>query len=132
MPQPVHTKRGRWSPAGILNSTGEPQLLQKFKGCTLKILVPGEGIEPTRCHHHRILSPARLPVPPSGHQTRQYMRLELLVEWSADAARGLSLRSSPGSHGAAASGDPLRQPDVAAGRRHGLESRPAIKRSSVP
>src|SRR3984893_5070322 len=76
-----------------------------------KILVPGEGIEPTRCHHHRILSPARLPVPPSGHQAQQYMRLELLVEWSADAAHGLSLRSPPGSHCAAASGDPLRQPD---------------------
>ncbi len=28
--------------------------------------VPGVGIEPTRPHSHRILNPARLPVPPSG------------------------------------------------------------------
>src|ERR1700676_842741 len=88
MPQLVHTKRDKWSPAGILNSTGEPQLLQKFKARPLnKILVPGEGIEPTRCHHHRILSPARLPVPPSGHQTWQYMRLALLVEWFTQMQR---------------------------------------------
>ena len=26
--------------------------------------LPQTGIEPVRCHHHRILSPARLPVPP--------------------------------------------------------------------
>src|SRR3569623_1629280 len=29
------------------------------------VLVPGGRIELPRCHHHRILSPARLPVPPS-------------------------------------------------------------------
>ncbi len=29
------------------------------------LLVPGEGVEPTRYLYHRILSPARLPVPPS-------------------------------------------------------------------
>ena len=28
------------------------------------ILMPATGIEPVRCRHHRILSPARLPVPP--------------------------------------------------------------------
>jgi len=28
-------------------------------------MVPGEGIEPTLCRQNRILSPARLPVPPS-------------------------------------------------------------------
>src|SRR6266568_1037594 len=28
-------------------------------------MVPGEGIEPTWCCHRRILSPLRLPVPPS-------------------------------------------------------------------
>src|SRR5258708_6495961 len=31
------------------------------------ILVPEEGVEPTRPCGHRILSPARLPVPPFGH-----------------------------------------------------------------
>jgi mannose-6-phosphate isomerase-like protein (cupin superfamily) len=30
-------------------------------------VVPGVGIEPTRSCDHRILSPARLPVPPPGH-----------------------------------------------------------------
>jgi hypothetical protein len=36
MPQLGHTKRGKWSPVGTLNSTGEPQLLQKFKADPLK------------------------------------------------------------------------------------------------
>jgi S-adenosylmethionine:tRNA ribosyltransferase-isomerase len=34
------------------------------------MLVPRVGIEPTRCHHHRILSPARLPVPPPRRQAQ--------------------------------------------------------------
>gem|GEM_PF-3160143 len=29
-----------------------------------KKMVPTEGVEPTRYHYHRILSPARLPIPP--------------------------------------------------------------------
>ena len=29
--------------------------------------MPQTGIEPVRCRHHRILSPARLPVPPLRH-----------------------------------------------------------------
>ena len=29
--------------------------------------MPATGIEPVLCHHNRILSPARLPVPPRGH-----------------------------------------------------------------
>src|SRR5262245_56720388 len=33
--------------------------------CSQDGLVPGEGIEPTWCCHRRILSPLRLPVPPS-------------------------------------------------------------------
>jgi hypothetical protein len=35
-----------------------------------KDLVPEEGVEPTRPCGHRILSPARLPVPPLGHVVR--------------------------------------------------------------
>src|SRR5687768_3280274 len=27
-----------------------------------------EGVEPSRCHHRRILSPLRLPIPPSPRQ----------------------------------------------------------------
>ena len=34
-------------------------------GMKPKSLVPGEGIEPTLCCQNRILSPARLPVPPA-------------------------------------------------------------------
>jgi hypothetical protein len=37
--------------------------------------MPQTGIEPVRCRHHRILSPARLPVPPLRHNIIQ------LVEW---------------------------------------------------
>ena len=34
-------------------------------GFTGHEVVPGEGIEPTLCYQNRILSPARLPVPPA-------------------------------------------------------------------
>jgi hypothetical protein len=30
-------------------------------------MVPPVGLEPTRSREHRILSPARLPIPPQGH-----------------------------------------------------------------
>lgn len=30
-------------------------------------MVPGVGVEPTQCYHRGILSPVRLPVPPSRH-----------------------------------------------------------------
>ena len=39
--------------------------------CRLFVTVPPQvgrvGLEPTRCHHRRILSPLRLPVPPPPH-----------------------------------------------------------------
>jgi hypothetical protein len=38
-------------------------------------MVPRVGLEPTRCHHHRILSPARLPIPPSRQWGTQYNKL---------------------------------------------------------
>lgn len=34
--------------------------------------VPGEGVEPSRCRHRRILSPLRLPIPPSGQKIWEY------------------------------------------------------------
>ena len=37
-----------------------------FKPC--RILVPGGGVEPPRAEARRILSPLRLPVPPSRHE----------------------------------------------------------------
>lgn len=33
-----------------------------------KEMVPQTGVEPARCHQHRILSPRCLPVPPPGHK----------------------------------------------------------------
>lgn len=39
------------------------------------IKIPRVGIEPTRCHHHWILSPARLPVPPPRQEHAQYSKL---------------------------------------------------------
>ena len=38
----------------------DPKKLCAFWGF---ISVPVVGVEPTRCHHHRILSPSRLPIP---------------------------------------------------------------------
>jgi S-adenosylmethionine:tRNA ribosyltransferase-isomerase len=40
-------------------------------------LVPRAGIEPARCHHHRILNPARLPVPPPRQRSAIISRLDL-------------------------------------------------------
>src|ERR1043166_4012710 len=33
----------------------------------LDFMVRMRGLEPPRCHHHRLLRPARLPVPPHPH-----------------------------------------------------------------
>ena len=33
----------------------------------IQLKMPATGIEPVLCHHNRILSPARLPVPPRRH-----------------------------------------------------------------
>src|SRR5271154_3583635 len=58
-------------PVGNFRGNGRAAMTAKIQGVSICLtLVPGEGIEPTRCHHHRILSPARLPVPPSGHASR--------------------------------------------------------------
>ena len=37
------------------------------KGVLSRLLVPVVGVEPTRYRYHRILSPARLPIPPYRH-----------------------------------------------------------------
>jgi hypothetical protein len=36
------------------------------------LLVRMRGLEPPRCHHHRLLRPARLPVPPHPQGTGRY------------------------------------------------------------
>lgn len=38
----------------------------------MRHLVPKVGLEPTRCRHHRILSPARLPIPPLRHMCKNH------------------------------------------------------------
>ena len=40
--------------------------IKKRKRQPFPFLMPATGIEPVLCHHNRILSPARLPVPPRG------------------------------------------------------------------
>lgn len=39
-------------------------------------MVPRVGVEPTRCHHHRILNPARLPIPPPRQGIGAYYNKE--------------------------------------------------------
>ncbi len=43
--------------------TNHSEILPRFSHC----FVGREGVEPSRCHHRRILSPLRLPIPPSPH-----------------------------------------------------------------
>jgi hypothetical protein len=55
-------------PGGNLEFDGRAAVAAEIQRTSInKILVPGEGIEPTLFSGNRILSPARLPVPPSGH-----------------------------------------------------------------
>src|SRR5713101_6497702 len=42
-----------------------------------KRMVPGIGVEPTRPCGHRILSPARLPVPPARRSVKDTTRFQL-------------------------------------------------------
>gem|GEM_PF-3837814 len=52
-------------------------LLKKEKALNclraLYSVVPGAGIEPARCHHRGILSPVRLPIPPSRQRKTAIM-----------------------------------------------------------
>ncbi len=50
--------------AGIANQTKPAQF---FCAGGREFGVGRVGLEPTRCHHRRILSPLRLPVPPPPH-----------------------------------------------------------------
>ena len=43
-------------------------------------VLPQTGIEPVRCRHHRILSPARLPVPPLRHR-HIYLTMTFITKW---------------------------------------------------
>ena len=96
----------------------------------LKCLVPGEGIEPTRCHHHRILSPARLPVPPSGHaRSRSICDRGHLVVLPGNAAHGFSFRPPEGAHCPAARDAAFGEPAAAALDGDGEDAaRPAFQR----
>ena len=51
-----------------------PALAQKKdRASQLGLLVPKAGLEPARCRHHRILSPARLPIPPLRRDLLYYI-----------------------------------------------------------
>ena len=51
-------------------------------------MVPGTGIEPARELPHKILSLARLPVPPPGHRSCPCARADALVEGSIGDSGG--------------------------------------------
>jgi hypothetical protein len=54
----------------LKNARDETALRESSIAAVVKVLVPGGGVEPPRAEARRILSPLRLPVPPS--------RLEIL------------------------------------------------------
>ena len=54
---------GKTAISRVIGNTGNSRELRNF-------LVPENGVEPSRPCGHRILSPARLPVPPLGHDER--------------------------------------------------------------
>src|SRR3569832_1673396 len=72
LPRPPLIKRPR-APATLVKDSRirfehrgcRPSCPLMRRQCVMQCVVPGERIELSRCHHHRILSPARLPVPPS-------------------------------------------------------------------
>ena len=57
----------------------------------LKKMVRMRGLEPPRCHHHRLLRPARLPVPPHPHAVKS------LCEWVQTVSRKQISTAVPGN-----------------------------------
>ena len=61
-------RRGKHALTARRDRTGRfPVTKRVYRGAIFqsrRLLVPGGGLEPPRCHHQRILSPPRLPVPP--------------------------------------------------------------------
>lgn len=51
---------------------GSMRVLMFGKTVYYLILVPGAGIEPARCFQRGILSPVRLPIPPSRQRETHY------------------------------------------------------------
>ncbi len=73
---------------GIWTEKRKPAFKGAFK-------VPQAGLEPARCHHHGILNPARLPIPPL-RQTVCHKTTRKGLEPSASAVTGR--RSNQLSH----------------------------------
>jgi hypothetical protein len=77
--------------------TPEVEFFAKKNACSqqaltdLNCLVPKVGLEPTLCHHNRILSPARLPFRHFGKERRQFM--QTTFHWWA--VQGSNLRPLP-------------------------------------
>lgn len=57
----------------------KPSSFETTGFCIFVSMVPGEGLEPSRHCWHRILSPARLPIPPSRLKMRAYYSLQILL-----------------------------------------------------
>ncbi len=53
---------------------GSKAVIQKKRVCLATDSVLGEGLEPSRANAHRILSPVRLPVPPSERKKNTNIR----------------------------------------------------------
>ena len=65
-----HTAKARKS--SYLFTPSRHQKKKRAK-CSLLFLVPVIGVEPIRYHYHRILSPARLPIPPHRQLLLDYI-----------------------------------------------------------
>src|SRR5580704_12092676 len=121
MLQLVHTKRGRWSPAGILDSTGEPQLLQKFKIYTLKKSGARRGnrthtVSPPPDFESGASTSSAIRACQAAKYIRLLGRSAHLVVFVRHAAHRLPVRSSAGADRAAARDAAFREP-VACPRR---------------
>jgi hypothetical protein len=62
---PLHAIDSKTRVIGFWNQRRAARRSYVGARCCGVYLVPGGGIEPPRCFHRRILSPLRLPVPPS-------------------------------------------------------------------
>src|SRR6188508_3663268 len=69
-----------WIKRGLL--TEIKRASPESTGPALNFMVRMRGLEPPRCHHHRLLRPARLPVPPHPQ-----IMARPLCEWGCRVSR---------------------------------------------
>src|SRR3569832_1256659 len=112
LPRPPLIKRPR-APATLVKDSRirfehrgcRPSCPLMRRQCVMQCVVPGERIELSRCHHHLILSPARLPVPPSRPQgalvyeflkggQAKYSGARMLARWPKNCYHATAMRRS--------------------------------------